>query len=142
MKKFLIAILAGILGAIGLAGTSSPVFADECVETAILGDGGQVCDSGSGDSIVKILISALDIASVLVGVVAAIGITVVGIQYMTAADNEQQVMKSKRRMYEIVIGVALYFVIYALMKWLLPDYNPSSSYIYNILASGLPRIWG
>ncbi|MDO4611920.1 MAG: hypothetical protein Q4B29_00435 [Candidatus Saccharibacteria bacterium] len=147
MKKILLAIAAIFIGAFGLL-VSTPTFAAKinatnskgetrqfeegsCVETAILaewdtdGDGkmDSACDGGNGDSVIGILEIVLNIMTVCIGIVGAIGITVVGIQYMTAADNEEQVRKSKRRMLEIVIGFAAYVLVYALLKWLLPSFK-------------------
>jgi hypothetical protein len=123
MKRTLLSI-ATVL--IGLFTTFSyiPVFAaNDCVDTSILG-GGQVCDNGSGDSIINnILIPVMDILTVGIGIIGAIGITIVGVQYMTAGDNEEQTRKAKRRMFEIIIGIAVYVLAYALLKWLLPGFN-------------------
>lgn len=80
---------------------SVPVFAEEC-DTTILS-----CDMGV-DGVLRLVI---EISSALIGIVGLIGISIVGIQYMTARGNEQQVTKAKRRLLEVVIG----FVIYALL---------------------------
>jgi type IV secretory pathway VirB2 component (pilin) len=61
--------------------------------------------------------------SILVGVLAVIGIVIVGIQYMTAGGNEEQTRKAKRRLFEIVIGIVAYILMYALLKWLLPGFT-------------------
>lgn len=62
----------------------------------------------------------VDIFSILIGVVGVIGIVYVGIQYMTAGGNEEKTRKAKRRLFEIVIGLAAYAAGYLLLKWLLP----------------------
>ena len=117
---------------------AAPVFAeDKCTLTAILGnakcdangnkvDNGEYncsCDSGGGDSVLHTLELVLDILTGLVGIVAVIGITVVGIQYLTAGGSEEKTRKSKRRLFEIVLGVVLYVAIYILLKWLLPGWS-------------------
>lgn len=79
------------------------------VETAIL-DG----DKG----IAGVLTLVVDILTIGVGIFAVIAIVIVGIQYMTAGGNEEQTRKAKRRLFEIVIGVVAYVVLYALLKWL------------------------
>ena len=61
--------------------------------------------------------------SVCVGILGVIGITVVGIQYLTAGGSEEKVKKSKRRMLEIVIGIVAYVILYSALKWLLPSFN-------------------
>ena len=79
-------------------------FLAECVPTAIIG-GGEVCDNGHGDSVYNMLTLIVNIMSVGIGILAVIGITVVGIQYLTAGGNEEQTRKAKRRIFEIVIGL-------------------------------------
>ena len=60
----------------------------------------------------------MDIMSIGVGILGVIGIMVVGIQYLTAGGSEEKTRKAKRRMFEIVIGLVLYAVLYAVLKWL------------------------
>ena len=79
------------------------------VETAIL-DG----DKG----ITGVLKLVVDILTIGVGIFAVIAIVIVGIQYMTAGGNEEQTRKAKRRLFEIVIGIVAYVVMYALLNWL------------------------
>ena len=121
MKKFFTALIAAVIGfAIVLP---APVFAldDHCVETSILGEGGQVCDnSGKGESVLNILKDIVDIMTVGIGILGVIGITIVGIQYLTAGGSEEKTRKAKRRMFEIVIGLVAYVLIYVILKWLMP----------------------
>ena len=96
------------------------------VEAAILkGCAGEKTDNGEG--ILCIVFLVLNIMNVLVGVLGIIGIVVVGIQYLTAGGNEEQVRKAKRRLFEIVIGLALYALIAALINWLVPVGIPSDN---------------
>ncbi|MBR3253839.1 TrbC/VirB2 family protein [Candidatus Saccharibacteria bacterium] len=93
---------------------ASPVFAYD----------GAIIDAPDGEEGIKhILTLVVDIMSILVGVLAVIGIVVVGIQYMTAGGNEEQTRKAKRRLFEIVIGIVAYVLVYALLKWLLPGFE-------------------
>lgn len=79
------------------------------VETAIL----------DGDQGVKGVVELIvEIMSVGVGILGVIGISIVGIQYLTAGGNEERARKSKRRMLEIVIGLAAYAVMYYILKFL------------------------
>lgn len=118
MKKLLLAITTLFIGAFAFT-APVPVFAaqNQCggVDTAII-----KCDPANdkGQSVIAILNIVLDIMTVCIGIVAAVGIAIVGVQYMTAGDNEEQVRKSKRRLFEIVLGLAAYVLIYALLKWL------------------------
>ena len=90
------------------------------VNTAILDS---ACDCGNGEAVKQILLDVVDILTAIIGILAAIGLGVSGIQYLTAGGNEEQTRKSKRRIFEIVIGIAVYLVIYALLKWLLPGFT-------------------
>lgn len=125
MKK--IAIIAMILS-LGLASVTAPVMAAEPVsvfgdaigaENANILDG---CAKESGkNSIVCLLKLGADILSVGVGILGVIGISVSGIQYLTAGGSEEKTRKAKRRLFEIVIGLAAYAVMYFLLAWLLPS---------------------
>lgn len=103
-----------------------PVMAGKCtckdgsegVETIILGENGCSCDNGSGSGVTNILSTVVDILTVGVGILGVLGITIVGIQYLTAGGSEEKMKKAKQRMLEIVIGLVAYILIYALLKWL------------------------
>lgn len=127
LKSIIISIVVAIFGgsmlvAPAFAACSKDQLAEGCVSTAILGDGCS-CDGGQGESINNILQLVVNILSVGIGVLAVIGIVVVGIQYLTAGGNEEQTRKAKRRLLEIVIGVAAYILIYAILRWLLPGFS-------------------
>lgn len=79
-------------------------------------------ESGDGEGIICIINLVVDIMTVGVGILSVIGITVVGIQYLTAGGSEERTKKAKRRLLEIVIGVGLYVVLYVVLKWLLPRF--------------------
>lgn len=141
MKKILFSILAIVMGGFIVA---APVFADsyeQCTITSVLGNarcdknGDEVVyagESGSsagtyecycdktekGDSVKGLLNLVVDILTIGVGIVAVIGIGIFGIQYLTSAGNEEKTRKAKRRLFEIVIGLAIYVVFFALLKWL------------------------
>lgn len=124
MKKIVTAILATIM--LSFSFISTPVFADcpeGCVPTNILGEGGCKCDDGKGSSIKDVLNLVVDIMTIGIGILGVIGISIVGVQYLTAGGNEEKTRKAKRRMFEIIIGLAAYAVIYALLKFLLPGFG-------------------
>ena len=77
------------------------------------------CEDGKS-GIGQILKIILNILTICIGILAVIGITVVGIQYLTAGANEEQTRKAKRRLIEIVIGIIAYILLYALLQWLIP----------------------
>lgn len=123
MKKFIIGIVTFVLS---LASLNLPVMATSGpetfgVEAAIL-TGCASVESSDGAGISCILNLIIDILTVGVGILGVIGITVVGIQYLTAGGSEEKTRKAKRRMFEIVIGLVAYVLIYAALKWLMPNF--------------------
>ena len=123
MKKLATIIITFILS---LASFNIPVFATSApetfgVETAILTNCGQA-EGGEGQGITCILNLVIDILTIGIGILGVIGITVSGIQYLTAGGSEEKVRKAKRRLFEIVIGLVAYVLIYAALKWLLPSF--------------------
>jgi len=125
MRKILTAIIALF---VSFSLVATPVYAEEsgekpgCVETAII-NGGKVCDDGDGSSIMNILKLVANILSVGVGILGVIGITIVGIQYLTAGGSEEKTRTAKRRILEIVIGLTAYAAAYAILQWLLPGFS-------------------
>ena len=85
---------------------------------------GAIIDAPDGkEGIEKVLSITVDIMTAGIAILAVIGIVISGIQYLTAGGNEDKLKKSKRRIFEIVIGLAAYVIIYALLKWLLPTFD-------------------
>ena len=124
MKRIFAGLFAILAGLAFLA--PAPAFAaddnkNNCVETAILGTNNKVCDD-KGDSVIHILKLVVDIMTIGIGILGVIGISITGIQYLTAGGSEEKTRKAKRRMFEIVIGLAAYVLIYAILKWLLPSF--------------------
>lgn len=81
---------------------------------------GNLEEDDKGCGVYTVLTLVLDILMGIVGIAAVIGISIVGIQYLTAGGNEQQATKAKRRMLEIVIGVVAYIALYSALNFLLP----------------------
>ena len=142
----MIAIFMGgfVIAAPIVAGT--PVMAkcpDKMVPSAILGSGAKYynangeevaqgtpgaerCVDANRDSVKDILKLVVEIMTVGIGLIGAIGITISGIQYITAGGNEEMTRKAKRRIFEIVIGFFAYVLIYAALYFLIPDFKPFS----------------
>ena len=125
MKKILAGIVAII---ISIASVSVPVMATDSattfgVETAVL----KSCNSGGSQGIFCVLNMVVDILSGIIGVLGVLGITIMGVQYLTAGGNEERMKKSKKRLIEIIIGLVAYVAGYAVLKWLIPDFNTNSS---------------
>lgn len=65
------------------------------------------------------------------GAAAVIGVVVAGIMYLTARDNESQVAAAKQRLFNTVIGLVAWVVMFSVVNWLIPGTvpdpeNPSS----------------
>lgn len=88
-----------------------------CLDTLLFG---QVCDNCEGGPIFKLVLLGMKILTIGFGTLATIGIIVVGIQYLTARDNEGQLAKAKKRLIDIIIGIAVYGSIYLILELLLP----------------------
>ena len=122
MKKLLLALTLAIT-VVGGAFVTRPAFAscsdDDKVSTSIL-TGDEACTT-NGEGIKSLLTMIADIMSAGVGVLGVIGIVIVGIQYLTAAGNEEKTRKAKRRLLEIVLGVAAFILLAAVLKFLVPS---------------------
>ena len=84
--------------------------------TAILNISG--CTDGSG--IFEILALGLSIVTYGVGAAAVIGVIISAYQYITARDNSAQVAKAKNRILQIIIGLAIWVLIWGILQFLLP----------------------
>lgn len=118
-KHKAILVLTIIIAAISLCWVI-PTHATQCggVETSII----ECSDTGAG-SIRELLRLVINITTAGISILAVIGITIMGIQYLTAGGNEQQATKAKRRLYEIIIGLAVYVLLFGIAQWLLPNLN-------------------
>ena len=102
---------------------SQPTWAENScggVDTALI-----KCEETGSGAIGRIALDVVEILSIGVGILGVIGITVVGIQYMTAGGNEEKTRKAKRRMFEIVLGLVAYAILFGFIQWLgaSPDEN-------------------
>lgn len=68
---------------------------------------------------IDILELVVDILTIGVGILGVVGMTITGIQYLTADNNKAKIDKTKRRMFEIMIGLAVYAITFGLFKLLL-----------------------
>ena len=90
---------------------------ERCIDTALFG---QVCDKCDGGAIYKILAECIEIFSILVGVLAILGIVIAGIMYATSAGDVARQTKARRRLIEVVIGIASYGLLFTFLNWLIP----------------------
>ena len=112
MKHSKLALLSIVITSLLL---SFPVFAaNDCVDTTFFG---RTCGT---DGIFVVLNVALTVLTYGVGILATLGIVISGITYLTVRDNEAQVAKAKARIFHIVIGLALYAVLWTFLQWVIP----------------------
>ncbi len=78
------------------------------------------CKSDKGDSIMTLLNLVIDILSAGFVVTGAIGVIISGIIWMTALDNVAQVTAAKRRIFNMVIGAALFVMLDLIMGFIFP----------------------
>ena len=127
MKKLIMSIIAVVMGGFMMVAplmAGTPVFAaDDCGSRAAILKDTACSENGGGSSIIGILTLVIAIMTVLIGILAVIGVTIVGIQYLPAGGSEEKTRKAKRRMFEIVIGIVAYVLMYAFLKWLLPSFS-------------------
>ena len=97
---------------------AKPVFAADDNGNKGCGVDTAIIDCGGEDGVEHILNLVVEILSIGVGILGVIGISIVGIQYLTACGNEEKTRKAKRRMFEIVIGLAVFAVFRAILAWL------------------------
>lgn len=130
MKKFIQKIASLMVVAVASIGLISPVSTPVYAATPAANFGADAAilttcankEDGSGSGIKCVIELVVNILSVLVGIVGVIGVVIVGIQYLTAGGNEEQTRKAKRRLFEIIIGIVAYAAIYALIRFLLPNF--------------------
>ena len=117
-KLFTFFIIGVFVFGLGLISSRECFATNSCggVDTTIL----QCEDDHRGGGVCHILDLIRDIFVIGVGILGVIGISIVGIQYLTAGGSEEKVRKSKKRMLHIVIGLALYVVMAALANFLSP----------------------
>ena len=90
---------------------------DGTVETNFFGT---VKEDNNGCGVFMIANLIIEILTYGVIILATIGVAIAGITYLTAKDNIGQTTTAKRRIYEIVIGLIAYAVLYAALNFLLP----------------------
>ena len=121
MHKKVIILLVLCLAVVCSLFCIQAVFADSCggVNTSVLS-----CGDNEEKAIYHIIKVIIDILSVGVGIVGVIGISWVGIRYLTSGGDSQKATKARSRLFEICIGLALYALLYGVIVWLLPGGVP------------------
>ena len=103
----------------GASGSSSSS-GEKCVKLAIIKIKGKDCIENSEEAIFEILGMILNIFTFGVGIAATGGFIFCGYQYITSKNEPAVIVKVKTRMFNIVIGLIIYFMFWGLIGLLLP----------------------
>ena len=77
------------------------------------------CEQGeNGDSLKSLLTVVLNVITAGVTVLGILGVVIVGLQYASARDNESQVAAAKKRILEVVIGLALWVLFGIVLNYI------------------------
>ena len=131
-KKHGLGVLLGIFFFVVCFGiiNTTPVNADSCgdgqVETSFFGC---VIDDGTGCGVWLVINVIIEVMTYGIGIAAAIGLVISGVMYLTAGDNIPKADKAKKRIFEIIVGLAIYVVLWSIASLLLPGgiLNPSNT---------------
>ena len=112
-----------------------PAFAkDGDVQASILGDCAKAANdkkwNGQDDEAagIKCLLNlVLTILTYGIGILGVIGIMISGIQYITSSGDPAKMTKAKNRILQIVIGLIIYAVMWAALRFLVPGFSGSVS---------------
>lgn len=91
-------------------------FAD-CINSIFFGE---VCDNCDGAAIYSLLAASIRVLTIGVGILAVIGIMIVGVSYLKAAGDPAKHNKARSRLINIGIGIMVYIVLFGLAEFLLP----------------------
>ena len=122
MKKIIASLIALALMATGMVAAPTLAFAEGETSsgyTSILTEC-ETAEAGGGEGIYCILRIALKILTYGVGIVGVLGLVWAGILYLTSGDKEAQMQKAKTRIFEIVVGLAAYAIMWLVLDWLIP----------------------
>ncbi len=76
---------------------------------------------GEGNPIVDMTFAVIRILSIGVGVAVVASVVFAGIQYTSSSGDPQAVAKAKERIISTVGALILYFFIFAILNWLVPN---------------------
>lgn len=114
------AVLLALMAFTGVAIASQPVFAacaEGSVETSFFGC---VEDNGEGCGVWLAINLIITILTFGVVIAATVGLVITAIMYISARDNPGQLSKAKTRIFEIIIGLAVYAAMWSVASWLIP----------------------
>jgi len=79
--------------------------------------GQKLNECNKNNPIVQWIVFGINIISALVGIGSIIMVIIGGIQYSAAGDNPQAVQAAKKKITNVLIGLATYISLYAMMNW-------------------------
>lgn len=96
---------------------SAPVFAaDECPKTSII----KVDCDNKGGGVWGILTLVINIMTAGIGIAAVGGLIYAGITYTTASNDSAKVAKAKEMIFNVVLGLVLYALMWSFIQYLIP----------------------
>ena len=102
--------VASVSAACGTGGLSMPCPVEHSVYSGSI----------ENNPIVQWIVFGINIMSALVGVGSIIMVIIGGIQYSAAGDNPQAVQAAKKKITNVLIGLAAFVSFYAMTNWLIP----------------------
>jgi len=81
------------------------------------------CTEGNDYSscgIIQTVYKMINFFSVGVGVIIVLSVILGGVQYITAGNNPQVVSKAKGRVYNAILALVMYLVLFSFIQWLVP----------------------
>lgn len=82
----------------------------ECVES----------NNYSSCGIIQTVYKMINFFSVGVGIIVVMSVILGGVQYITAGNNPQVVSKAKGRVYNAILALVIYIVMFSFIQWLVP----------------------
>ena len=89
-----------------------------CVDPAA--DPKTKCDKDNCDFVKKYVNPAINLFSMVFGLIAVSSLIFGGIQYSASAGDPQNVAKAKKRIIDTIIAIVAYFFLYAFIQFLVP----------------------
>lgn len=134
MRERLKRMLVGVVAVLGMmvpaAVASGPVMAGslttfgDTIDTNLFGPVDTDKDMDDPENgIMKILSLIVTVLLYGIGAAAVVGVVIAGILYLTARDNEAQVQRSKKLLFEIVLGLIAWAMLWTVLRWLIPSFT-------------------
>lgn len=102
----------------------SPVVSANCagVKTSIINctQPGGVSEDVTKSGVWGILLSIINIMTAGIGILAVGGIIYSSILYTSAGGSTEQTKKAKEIIYNVIIGIAAYALMFSFLNWLVP----------------------